>query len=104
MVLFVSSVGLVIAAFSLWLTIRIINLRQTWAIRTLVVILVLTVAYPLSYGPVYWLSVRMRLPLWCIDETHRIYSPVMAVLSHSPKPVRHIYWDYYFRWFTEARR
>jgi hypothetical protein len=46
--------GLVVAAFGVWLGVRIINRRERWAKRTALVIVVVPTLYVLSFGPACW--------------------------------------------------
>ena len=50
-----------VAAFCVWLGVRIINRRERWAKRTAVVFAVL-VAYSLSVWPALWISSRTAAP------------------------------------------
>jgi len=57
------SLGVVLGAFCLWLTVRIINRREEWARWTAIGILLTTfVGYPLSLFPILWLATRNSLP------------------------------------------
>jgi len=72
-----------LAAFCIWLTVRIINLRERWAKRTAVVTAGL-VLYILSFGPAWWLANRCR---WCYPGYCAVYWPVGFVAGVSPKPI-----------------
>jgi hypothetical protein len=50
--------GAAYAAFAVWLTVRIINRRERWAKRTAVGLVVLSVLYVLSSGPMQCVAFR----------------------------------------------
>ena len=50
------ALAIALVAFSIWLTVRIVNRRERWAKWTAVGLVVLLLAYPLSFGPVCWLN------------------------------------------------
>jgi hypothetical protein len=50
------ALAVALAAFSIWLTVRIVNRRERWAKWTAVGLVVVLLAYPLSFGPVCWLN------------------------------------------------
>jgi hypothetical protein len=79
-------VGLAVAAFSIWLTIRIFNRRERWAKRTAAVLVAVPILYVLSFGPACW---------WFTDRSFGYafrmpsvaYWPMGWTVRHSPKPV-----------------
>ena len=65
-----------LAAFVVWLTIRIVNRRERWAKWTLVAVVVVAfVGYPMSIGPVRWLVGRGYLPSWTFTTISTVYAP-----------------------------
>ena len=50
------ALAIAVAAFSIWLAVRIVNRREPWAKWTAVGLVVVLLAYPLSFGPVCWLN------------------------------------------------
>jgi predicted permease len=75
--------GIAVAAFCVWLGLRIYNRREKWAKRTAIVI-VLMLAYPLSIGPACWLDSRGWLPAWALTGCRVFYAPVFRVAERSP--------------------
>jgi hypothetical protein len=63
--MFIILPALVVAcgAFCVWLTVRIINRRERWAIRTAAAIVLLPLLYVASFGPAcWWFSNVSELP------------------------------------------
>ena len=52
-----------------------------WA--SVVVVVILAVAYPLSIGPACWLANRDVLPAWTDSAVKALYSPLMWCASNS---------------------
>ena len=69
----ISALGVVFAAFCVWLTVRIVNRRERWAKR-MAVLLVLLVGYPLSFAPAIW--IHPYLPDPAQDVVRWIYEPL----------------------------
>jgi hypothetical protein len=93
------AIAVIVAAICVWLTIRIINRRERWAKRTLVLLLALTLVLPacygLSTGPVLWLASREYLPEWLWD----LYSlPADWISPFIPDSMRHA-WTRYNGWW-----
>lgn len=84
-------VGVALAAFAIWLTVRIITRREKWAKRTLAAIVGLPVIYVLSIDPVCWFTSRTG-----IEGSHRLsscYRPLMKTCRVTPRPLaQFIYW------------
>lgn len=68
------------SAFAVWLTVRIINRRERWAKRiAAVMVAMIVVGYPLSFGPACWIMSRtadQMLPT--------MYMPIGYLISYSP--------------------
>ncbi len=75
--------GLAFTAFCIWLAVRIVNRREQWTKRAAVVVLaIMLVAYPLSFGPVCWgYTLDFAFPL---DE---VYQPILWCWKLGPIPV-----------------
>jgi len=69
----IAVLGIVFAAFCIWLTVRFVNRRERWAKWTLVAAVTLPVLYIASFGPTCWIASR----LW---------------VGHSLVPYRPIIW------------
>jgi H+/Cl- antiporter ClcA len=74
------------AAVCVWLAVRIVNRRERWAKRLAVVLAVATVVgYPLSVGPVAFLSRHSNgLP----EGIYAAYAPLHWVHDISPRPIQ----------------
>ncbi len=81
----VAVLGMAFAAFCIFLMIRIIGRRKRPGLRFWVTALFAAlIAYPLSRGPVAWLSWHDKLPRWADAPLDYLYAP----LYQSPKPIR----------------
>jgi hypothetical protein len=61
MAIALSIFGVTVAAFCLWLAVRVFNRRERWA-KWALIGLVLVLAYPLSFGPAcWWFSAKRRV-------------------------------------------
>lgn len=89
--------GVSYAAFSIWLTVRIVNRRERWAKRTAVVLAVLAVLYPISAGPLAWLIVHGYLRN---DPFYEFYSPLSWLWTYGPEPFRSVYRWYFGLWVS----
>jgi len=56
-----------------------------WATVAMVVVLV---AYPLSYGPACWLVGHRLLPNWTMRPLEVFYRPIGWLYKYGPTPVR----------------
>ena len=83
--------GIAVAAFGIWLTVRLVNRRERWAKRIAIAFLIALVVYPLSWGPAMYLYQSNGRPRWGEILLH-VYSP-LAVLLDSGRP-----------WFLEPYR
>jgi len=79
-----STVGIALAAFGIWLTVRLYNRRQRWSKRmALGIAVAVLLAYPLSIGPV------MSSALWlgsgpdAMTAITRFYRPVFSITRKS---------------------
>jgi hypothetical protein len=79
--------GVALAAFCVWLGVRIFNRREKWAKRMAVGLVALLVAYPLSIGPVGWINSRLQWP-GLNDAYGVIYIPLIIVYFNCPQPLQ----------------
>lgn len=80
----IACLGLGFPAFAVWLTIRIINRREKWAIRAGVVTLAL-LTYPLSVFPTCWLAGKKVL---AAPVAAAIYDPYFWIEYHAPPAIQ----------------
>lgn len=55
----------------------------------------LSVLYPLSIGPVFWVFHKTGAPDWVWQSAHFIYEPFWNVIPYAPESV--------YQWFIEYR-
>jgi len=74
--------GVAFVAFCVWLTVRIVNRREHWAIWTAVALPLLSLAYlvSMSIGPVCWISSHVGFGAGVVSA---VYSPL---ISYGPYP------------------
>ncbi len=82
--------GVAFAAFCVWLGVRIVNRRERWA-KNLAAITI-SLAYPLSIGPAYWLMSRAYLPAWARPIVQVFYGPIMGLGHAIPRLGRLFLW------------
>ncbi len=77
MTILLSTLAVAIAAFCVWLTVRIVNRRERWAKWTLASMAGVPVLYVASFGPIVWLADRN-----IISRPHaaEIISPIISEL------------------------
>lgn len=82
MIFVLSTLAAALAAFCVWLTVRIVNRRERWAKWTAVglAVLVLT-GYPLSFGPACWLTSRYGSLYPSFSAT---YQPLVSAADRVP--------------------
>ncbi|HEY2252881.1 MAG TPA: hypothetical protein VGH74_17540 [Planctomycetaceae bacterium] len=80
-----AALAVALAAFYMWLGVRIVNRREKWARRTAVVLAVV-LAYPMSMGPILWLDRHGLTPDWTRDIP--LYSPFQWMRDNWPGPIR----------------
>jgi hypothetical protein len=64
-----------------------------------VVVVVVLVGYPLSFGPVAWLSHHKRPPGWIGHLTEYFYTPLFWIVQHAPMPILDL-----FKWYIDLWR
>jgi hypothetical protein len=75
------------AAFSIWLTVRIINRRERWAMWTLAVVVGMPVLYVASFGPTRAVIGRNRFVFEhsaMLDVYRIFYRPITWAAEESP--------------------
>ena len=80
--------AVVVAAFVVWLTVRIVNRRERWAKWTAVAMGVV-LAYPLSLGPACWISSQTGRGDELVSAAYR---PLVHVASHNRNSMRTLLW------------
>jgi hypothetical protein len=75
-------IGIALAAFCVWLAVRIINRREKWAMRTAAITGIILIAYPVSTGPGTWLLHHYPFSKPAIRVIVSIYEP-LGSLGHS---------------------
>jgi hypothetical protein len=80
--------GFALAAFCVWLTVRIVNRRERWAKWTAVGLAVVLL-YPLSIGPACWISSRTNTGAAGVSV---VYRPLTWCMSHSEQIAHSIHW------------
>jgi hypothetical protein len=93
MIILLSTLAIAFAAFSVWLTVRIVNRRERWAKWMLAVVLVVPVLYVASFGPACWMSSRTRKGNELLPT---FYRPIVACLLIETPPIGRL-----FRWYAD---
>jgi hypothetical protein len=68
--------GFAFAAFSIWLTVRVINRHERWAKWTLALAVVVPALYVASVVPAMWLARHDYLPAWMKTACGYLYQPL----------------------------
>jgi|SRR5579872_5873072 len=91
MTVIIPALGVAFAALCVWLTVRIVNRRERWAKRTLVVAVLLPVLYILSFGPVCWISSRIQPSGEIVSM---VYSPIIPAMLQGPIAIQSVLTHY----------
>jgi hypothetical protein len=83
MTILLPTLAVAFAAFCVWLTVRIVNRRERWAKWTLIALVVLFFAYPLSIGPLFWLADHGFIPDPAKQPLRYVYYPLMYAILES---------------------
>jgi hypothetical protein len=83
----IALLGVVFAAFCIWLTVRIVNRRERWAKRTAIA-LAAALFYPLSWGPALWLQYRGYLPESVTPALAAFFWPLEWFSINGPQQMR----------------
>jgi hypothetical protein len=81
------ALGIVFAAFCIWLVVRIVNRRERWAKWTLAAAVSLPWLYLVSFGPACWITSQIYIPGEQITTNPGlvIYSPLAEALRNDPE-------------------
>ena len=64
------------------------NKKPGVAFWATVVVVVVLVAYPLSWGPAAWICTGLGDPQWAVNAYLRIYAPLLWMDERSPESIR----------------
>jgi hypothetical protein len=78
-------VAVVLAAFCVWLGVRIINRRERWAKLTLAVVVGLPVLYVASFGPACWIASRTEIGIGLLQI---VYHPLITAMPRDDRIIR----------------
>jgi len=88
MKIILAALAVAFAAFCVWLAIRIFNRRERWAKWTGMGLAGLMISYPLSIGPVCWMSSHAGIGSGAVSA---IYGPL---IKYAPPVASRIFEDY----------
>jgi hypothetical protein len=92
-----------VAAFAIWLTIRIVNRRERWAKRlALGLIFAVVVGYPMSWGPMIFVCHKCGEPDWMVAAMD-VYNPLVWFVTSVPRWMLKPYEAYTDWWFFFKR-
>jgi hypothetical protein len=83
-----SLLGVAVAAYAIWLTVRITNFRDRRAIRRAIFLVLVIVVYPLSMGPLLWLGNHGYLPRTMEPAINVVFFPTYATLTFGPSSIK----------------
>lgn len=84
-----------LAAFCVWLAVRIVNRRERCAKWTLVAVIGLPVLYVASFGPACWLAGCGMLPIPIVANAYpSIIRTVLTFWRNRNKPVSRLVYSY----------
>jgi hypothetical protein len=90
----VAGLGVAVAAFAVWLTVRIVNRRQRWAKWAAGVLFGVVVLYPLSAGPFCWIIHHCDFSKPILRFALKLYAPYGLVVENLPEPLKKLEMDY----------
>lgn len=100
MTILILTIAIALAAFCVWLTVRIIHRRERWAKWMAgATLFAVFVVYPASLGPWFWLDSTWRIPksfVW----TNEVYAP-LRYLCRSSETVNKAFVWYLSFWVPE---
>jgi hypothetical protein len=99
MTILLPALAVTFAAFCVWLTVRVINRRERWAKRMLVVVVGLPVLYVASFGPAcWWFSKEAAVWEGCVGTRPKVaphaYWPIGWLAENGPRPVHDAIYSY----------
>jgi hypothetical protein len=89
MLIAVAIFGVVLAAFCVWLGVRIVNRRERWAKWTLTALISVPVLYVASIGPACWISSRADCGARVMTI---VYQPLLKMAADVSGDDGHITW------------
>ena len=95
--------GLALTALCIWLTVRIVNRRERWAKRTLVVLVLVVVLYPLSMGPTTWICSYFHESPPVMRGFGIAYRPIVAAEMSGPQWINDVMVAYRGWWINSYR-
>lgn len=75
---------------------------KSWAWWAVLVVLAVLVLYPLSIGPVAWLSLKCDVPQWLDVATDHFYAPANWLMDSGPQALSDWYFRYWVWWVKLA--
>jgi hypothetical protein len=75
-----SLLAMAFAGFTVWLAVRIVNLRERWAEWLALALL----AYPISFGPACWIATRSGIGRGGVEV---VYLPLFLCWANGPRPL-----------------
>lgn len=91
MTLILPVLAVALAALCVWLTVRIVNRRERWAKRALLLTICAPVLYAVSFGPACWLSSHHTAYRPSVSA---VYQPLFAAQFQYPEPIGWALWRY----------
>ena len=91
------ALGVAFAAFSVWLTVRLVNRRERWAKWTFFCVIGMPTLYVLSSGPMIWLAGKVDAPPWVFSALDQVYGPLIWVMMYGGC-FGQIFWRYLMWW------
>src|SRR5690349_8338329 len=82
-----SLLGVALAAYAIWLSVRIVNVRDRRAIRRAILLVLVFIAYPLSMGPLLWLGNHGFLPRAIAPAINVVFFPAYATIAFGPHSI-----------------
>jgi hypothetical protein len=84
--------GAAFAAVAIWLTVRIVNRRERWAMWMAVGLVLLPGLYVLSFGPVCWINSRTNVGTGLVWV---VYRPLFQTMLHDgPRVIQQALWSF----------
>ena len=87
----VSIFGVVVAAFSVWLAVRIINRRDRWSKRIAAALLPAVAIYLLTFGPACWINAHTEVGN---DVVWVLYRPMFWLMVGRRSAIQQALWWY----------
>jgi hypothetical protein len=85
MLIVIPALGAALATFCIWLTVRVINRKERWATRAIILLAGMPLTYALSLPPAAWLVNKRAIPL---RSAAIFYNPILRQVGKSPEWIR----------------